>query len=235
MTQYSVYHIARIGDPIYKGYIGITNNFELRKRQHLYEAFADRHKNVHLMRALKAYKDIIFIKLHDSLSLEDALSCEAFYRPVPAMGWNIKAGGLDGSIMSEESKIKISKKHVGKIVSETTKEKLRQRNLGKKQSIDTIRKRAETLSKMFKGKPKISAKEIAVLVEGRKGLGNPYAKPVNIYNATTHELIAEYVSMPEWCRQHTEYTVKELRRTASPNEPLKTHKNVYAVYVPKKE
>ena len=235
MSNYCVYHIARANDPIYKGYIGITNNFELRKRQHLYEAFADRHKNVHLMRAFKAYKDIIFTKLHENMTLEDALSCEAFYRPVPAMGWNIKAGGLDGTIMSEESKEKISKKHIGKTVSEETRNKLRSANLGKKQSIDSIKKRAETLSKLFKGRPKTTPNEIASLVEGRKGLGNPHAKPVNIYDATTNELIAEYVSIPEWCRQHPEYKEKQLRRTASPNEPLKIYNNIYAVYIPKKE
>ena len=50
--------------------------------------------------------------------------------------------------ISEEHKAKVSKAHKGKPKSKTHREKLRMANLGKKQSIETRRKRSETLKGM---------------------------------------------------------------------------------------
>lgn len=230
MKTYTVYHIKRPNMPINLGYIGITSQFNLRFRQHLNQALNNNHRNTYLMRALKKYKDIEIIQLHCNLTLEEALQCEAFYRPIARMGWNIKAGGLDGAIMAEESKTKISEKHKGKILKESTKEKLRKCNLGKKQSKETIDKRAKTLSNLFKGKAKTSVKEIEVFVEGRKGSKNPRAKIANIYNYTTNELIAKNVNLSEWCRLNPEYSYRQLIKTANDKESLVQHKNLYAIY-----
>ena len=39
MEMCSVYHIRRKGMKINEGYVGITNNFKIRKRSHIKEAF----------------------------------------------------------------------------------------------------------------------------------------------------------------------------------------------------
>ena len=213
---------------IREGYIGITSNFSIRRNAHINNAINNRHPNQHLMKALKKYTDIIFVELHSGLSLEDALSCEAFYRPCANIGWNIKAGGLDGAIMSEVSKQLISKKHKGKVVNDATKSKLRNHNLGKKQSEATIAKRAVTLSTIFKGRPKTSEKEITAFVEGRKGLRNVAAKSANIYTIEG-VLLAESVCIADWCR-NTQYSAKQLQKTANPNESITIHKGIYAIY-----
>lgn len=228
--MYSVYHIKRPNHHIYQGYIGITNNPKTRFRQHLYNSTYDV-QNTHLARAMKKYADIEFTILHTNLTLEQALACEAFYRPIPSIGWNIKAGGLHGAIMAEESKRKISEKHKNKTVKNSTKEKLRQINLGKKQTQETIEKRSQTLSKMFKGRKKTSEAEIRSLVEGRKGDGNPMAKIANIYNYVTNELIAENINISAWCRQNPAYKAKQLQRTANPKEPTIEHNGIYAIYI----
>ena len=228
--MYTVHHIKRPFMTIAQGYIGITGNFTKRIRQHILNSINGNHNNGYLMRAIKKHKDMEYVILHSNLSEQDALACEAFYRPVPSMGWNIKAGGLDGCIMSSETKNKISSKRKGYIPSEATKQKLREYNLGKKQSKETIEKRSKVLSELFKGRPKTSTKEIESLVKGRKGAGNPMVKLANIYCALTHNLIAENVALTTWC-QGTEYSAKQLRRTANLNEPLKVHKQIYAKYI----
>ena len=165
-----------------------------------------------------------------SLANQTSNASEAFYRPIPSIGWNIKAGGLHGAIMAEESKRKISEKQKNKIVKDSTKEKLRQINLGKKQTQETIEKRSQTLSKMFKGKKKTSEAEIRSLVEGRKGSGNPMAKTANIYNFITNELIAENINISDWCRQNPTYKAKQVQRTANPKESTIEHNGIYATY-----
>lgn len=232
--MYSVYHIKRPMYPIYKEYIGITNNIKTRFRQHIYNSTSNT-QNTHLAHAMKKYSDIEFTILHSNLTLEQALACEAFYRPTASIGWNIKAGGLNGTIMAEESKKKISEKHKNKIVKESTREKLRQINLGKKQTQETIEKRSKTLSKMFKGKKKTSEAEIRSLVEGRKGSGNPMAKTANIYNFVTNELIAENINISDWCRQNPVYKAKQLQRTANPKENTTNHNGIYAIYITKEQ
>lgn len=65
--------------------------------------------------------------------------------------------------------------------------------------------------------------------QGKFGnLNHPRCKPVNIYDSTTHELIAESVVARVWAKQNG-YHQAHLSATASGK--LKSHKGIYARYV----
>ena len=217
--------------PTTDGYIGISTNVEQRRKQHFSTLLAGTHTNGHLQNAFDKYKDLYLEILHTCKTEQEMIDWEAHYRPEPRIGWNIKAGGSTGVLMDEESKRRISEKHKGKTVKASTREKLRQANLGKKQTQETIDKRSNTLSKLYKGKKKTSEAEIRSLVEGRKGAGNPMAKLANIYNYTTKELIAANVNITAWCRDNPDYKAKQLQRTANHNEPNIEHNGIFAIYI----
>lgn len=87
---YTVYHI-HIEPSLNKGYIGITNNYELRMSQHSW-----RHKksNAHLRFALAKYGDAVQKSIIASgLDKETAEWIERILRPFPNTGWNIASGG----------------------------------------------------------------------------------------------------------------------------------------------
>lgn len=90
-NMYCVYWIHLENDNTREnGYVGITNNFNNRLRQH----FSQR-KNTHFKNAINKYGWSNLIKeiIHDNLSLEEALEKEEFYRPTQNIGWNMQKGG----------------------------------------------------------------------------------------------------------------------------------------------
>ena len=60
------------------------------------------------------------------------------------------------------------------------------------------------------------------------GLLNPRAKPANVYDCTTGDLIAEGVSLREWCRDNG-YTQSKLSETATGK--VKSHRGLRAEYI----
>ena len=64
------------------------------------------------------------------------------------------------------------------------------------------------------------------------GLDHPKAKAANIYKYDTDELIAENVSIRQWCRDNG-YTQSRLCKTAL--NQANHHKGIYAVYVNQSE
>ena len=88
--MYTVYHI-HIEPSLNKGYIGITNNYELRMSQHNWRR---KKSNAHLRFALAKYGDAVQKSIIASkLGKETAEWIERILRPFPNTGWNIASGG----------------------------------------------------------------------------------------------------------------------------------------------
>ena len=88
--MYSVYHIG-ISPNLDSGYIGISNNPELRFSQHQWYR---KKSNLHLQNALKKYgKDVFKRVLIKNIEKEAAELIEEMLRPKPNIGWNIAKGG----------------------------------------------------------------------------------------------------------------------------------------------
>jgi group I intron endonuclease len=143
MKNYVVYkHTSPSG----KAYIGITNNYKRRCREH------QRVDSVCIAfyRAIVAYGWDNFTHeiLEKNLSLSDANSLEGFYikkfGSLSPNGYNLKTGG--GSIkLSDETKIKIGLSNSGKKRSEEVIMVMRKISLGKRPSLETIKKRKESM------------------------------------------------------------------------------------------
>lgn len=85
-------------DVMSEGYVGITIDFDERKRAH-FKAANNRRKNKksHFQYALKKYKDaVIWEFLHEGLTEEEALIWENLYRPTINIAWNSLVGGERG-------------------------------------------------------------------------------------------------------------------------------------------
>lgn len=122
---------------------------------------------------------------------------------------------VTGITHSEETKKKISESHKGKTVSEETRKKLSKTSKGRKHSEETKKQ----------------------LSEDRLGHLHHNAKPANIYNHSTGELIASNVIIREWCRG-TDYNRAHLSRSAltdrsKPSSSINNHhhKGIYARYI----
>lgn len=76
--------------PEYQGYIGISQNLPERLRAHR----KNRRKS-HFVAAINKYgwDNLIVEILHESLSIQEALSIEAALRPTQSIGWNCQRGG----------------------------------------------------------------------------------------------------------------------------------------------
>jgi predicted GIY-YIG superfamily endonuclease len=86
--QYCLYwiHYDTHLDPMKQGYIGITSNFEKRKKAHSKNIKAKHIKN-------RIDNGATFSILHTDLSKEDAKTLEHSYRPNTFIGWNLAEGG----------------------------------------------------------------------------------------------------------------------------------------------
>lgn len=94
---YSVYHIREIGNADTSvGYIGVTNNIERRKREHIDGLVENFHPNKILLKAYKTGIELEIEVLHKNLTQMEALSYEHHYRRMPLMGWNQDVGGKEG-------------------------------------------------------------------------------------------------------------------------------------------
>lgn len=110
--MYKVYWISLSAhtDIALEGYVGITNDFPRRMREH-----KSKDRGYHLSNAIRKYqwanlsKDVVA----SGLSLHEALSLEKVLRPRADIGWNTLAGGGNGSPHSDEVKDKISKSMIG--------------------------------------------------------------------------------------------------------------------------
>jgi len=81
-----------------KKYIGQTNNFEKRKKEHLYELRNKKHINNHLQGAFNKYRERNFnIYLLSVVSLEDVYEEEKkwieYYNTFKGEGYNLTIGG----------------------------------------------------------------------------------------------------------------------------------------------
>lgn len=113
-------------DPLYHGYIGITNNVKKRMYWHR-----------------KKRKRKFEYKILFEGTRQECLEMEGTFRPELLIGWNIAQGGSDSpSILfshSEESNIKRSKTQKGKPKhTPESIEKIRLSHLGKKHTPETI-------------------------------------------------------------------------------------------------
>ena len=84
-NEYVIYHICRSSDKgdFSKGYIGITNNFERRMKEH------KRYGNKHLKNALKKYDDIIEYVVSEGTE-NYCRWLEILWRPKEKLGWKYR-------------------------------------------------------------------------------------------------------------------------------------------------
>ena len=150
--NYCVYHIS-ISPELSSGYIGITNNPEIRFQQHKYRT------NEHLKNAIKKYGDQVFKRiLLANLDKELAELCEEMLRPNENIGWNIAKGGSippnpTGKQRSEQYRKNIAKAKQGhlnpmygkKVVfSKEHREKLSIAKLGKPSALKNRKRPQKT-------------------------------------------------------------------------------------------
>lgn len=120
------------------GYIGVTSQ-SAKERWRCHKR--DNSCCVHLKNAINKYGDSLIYEVVYEGTEKECLALEKKYRPIPSIGWNIKQGGGNSVMHSEESKRKISKKmkvsqigkgnnFYGKTHSAETKEKIRKVNSG---------------------------------------------------------------------------------------------------------
>ena len=84
-----LYHICKRQDVgnLKVGYIGVTENFDWRKKQH----YKYSHSNQYLQKCIKKYDTVMYcVAEADKISI---LEMEKWLRPTPVVGWNIVEGG----------------------------------------------------------------------------------------------------------------------------------------------
>lgn len=114
MNKIGIYKITNLANN--KIYIGSTNNFTIRKQNHLYQLRHNKHNNIYLQRAFNKYKESNFkfelIKNcnENNLLLEEQFLINNFDSTNPLKGYNICkiAGRTSGVECSDIKKVKIS-------------------------------------------------------------------------------------------------------------------------------
>lgn len=204
--MFYVYHVKLPDMGLDQGYVGITNNPIRRWSAH---TTAHNHNNL-FKNNLKKYKDkVVRVILAVFDTREDALWLEFTLRPTPNIGWNIQTGGGPSSVMSEDTRTKISNALKGRKVSYMTEEgkaSQREKMLGRKASSET--------------KSKLSAQ--------RQGRNNNAARPVNIYLFEDNTLVAKDVLMSDFCKDHD---LHKGHLCSTAKGKLKQHKGFYARYL----
>lgn len=103
--DYVVYwcRLPEHSNPYCQGYIGITNDFSRRQKEHT-RAIND---NNHFHNALQKHKDDVIWQILHKCDKESALDLEYSYRPETNIGWNYAIGGEDtlSSIKSRPVKL----------------------------------------------------------------------------------------------------------------------------------
>ena len=103
--KYVVYwcRLPEYSNPYCQGYIGITNNFNRRQKEHI-RAIDD---NNHFHNALKKYKEVVVWQILHECDHEGALDLEYSYRPELNIGWNYAVGGEDALSSVRKRPIKL--------------------------------------------------------------------------------------------------------------------------------
>lgn len=179
--KYYVYHIHFDGMTLDEGYVGISRNPKERWRKH-------RKKNAKSIVSgkIRKYPDKIRYTILAQFDTEDeARWLEYCLRPQKNIGWNIAIGGakcpMDGiRNHTEETRKKMSKSHKGAKLS---------------------KEHCEAISKANKGR-KLSDRHKKKMLGKNVGHKSGKAKPVNLYDFYTDELVAEDVVIREWCREN---------------------------------
>lgn len=170
-NNYCVYwiHIKEHTNLIKEGYIGVSKNFNKRKKGHIKSCKNQKHENPILTRAYNkyGYENILF----DIILVGDKNYCfelEEKLRPEKYIGWNINKGGIAPpihygdknpskrpeirKILSEQKlgdknpRYGKSGSFLGKTHSEESNEKNRLSHIGKKRSIETHKKIMNTIA-----------------------------------------------------------------------------------------
>jgi len=161
MSKIVVYKITNIVNN--KIYIGSTNNFTVRKQQHIWSLKNKKHRNCLLQRAWDRYgnENFVFEILEEIKNPEEILIREQFFLDLfksydRNIGYNINI---------------IAGSNIGFKMPDSAKEKLRLINLGKKHSEETKRK----ISEVQKGKKRKFISKLLTSLKCR-GEKNPAAK-----------------------------------------------------------
>lgn len=96
MTTHTVYwyKLKYHCNPFTQGYIGITNNFERRHKEHFNDARNG--KFSHFCNAIRKHgENKIQAEILHKCSDQEALDFENYYRPETSTGWNMAVGGED--------------------------------------------------------------------------------------------------------------------------------------------
>lgn len=157
-----------------KSYIGQTiRKFEIRKKEHIRNSINLKHKdfNCHFYRALRKYGEDKFLweiievykNIDRDIVHDNLFKLEEFYVNKYNSfknGYNSDKGGKGskGRIVSNETRLKLRKIHLGKKMSDETKELLRNQRLGKKLSSEHIQKIKINTKKACENNPERSKK-----------------------------------------------------------------------------
>lgn len=145
--------VYQIYNPITeKRYIGSSLDIVCRLKQHRRNLIAGKHVNKHLQNAWNKYGDVLEFKPLEYCEPENLLELEQkyidYYNSADReFGYNIDKfadHASPGFHLSEETKLKLSKAHLGKKISQETIEKVRAANIGRKKP-----KQSEAMKKRF--------------------------------------------------------------------------------------
>jgi uncharacterized protein (DUF433 family) len=82
-------------DPYSEGYVGMSSDFDERKKSHYKTAQSSRKRNVHFHNALLKYDGkVIWEVMHSDLTEDEAFAVEEIYREDINIGWNTDKGGV---------------------------------------------------------------------------------------------------------------------------------------------
>lgn len=119
-----------------KKYIGQSIDIEERWYRHKYYLDNNKHQNAHLQSSWNQYgRDAFAFYVLQECQLDNLDDVETYYiKFFETMdrnkGYNLESGGSSNKYVSEESREKMSKSHMGKILSEDHKAKISQALIG---------------------------------------------------------------------------------------------------------
>lgn len=205
-----------------KCYVGQTvKTADTRWKEH--KAAAKRGEGYLIGRALRKYPDEVFVweiivKDVPILFLDSFEKYWINHHNAFKIGYNCDAGGKgrSGFSPSEATKALWSKQRKGK----------EPWNKGKT-TPDFVKKKQSEAAANRKSKVQ-NLDQLKELAKTRTGLKHQNAKPANIYNYETNELIAENVSISRWCKEN-KFSQGTMSNTA--RGLIKQYRGMYAKYI----